>query len=223
MKKGLKVLQRDWDGCQRCGLGQERQGRSVVFGWGNKDAKFLLLYEKPSESETDDFALMSFLLSEAKIDVDDTYLTPLVGCRPTMFVPETEGSEAQLRDREPAKEELKACRPRVQELLYRVDPRLIFTFGSLAYTQLVKKADRGIYTSLDKAIGEMFVARMPGRMAPEVTYDVIPLLSMKAIMASPSSAAHGPLATTIAALHKGNIYASFLHRADKRDAEALGF
>lgn len=231
MGKGLKVLAERWQGCQRCKLGKERERQEIVFGLGKPTAKYLLIYDTPTEidvhaalpmagSEGD---LLAALVEQARIKLEDVYCTPLLGCRPTVLLPETGSEPARLVDRAPVAEELNACAPRWKELIYRLDPLVIFTLGADPFAQLVRGPDRGKYKALEKAIGELFITRVPGRWIPEVTYDVIPLMSMKQIMAKPSHAAHGPLATTARHLHKGRAYAEFLIKTGVRDAAAAGF
>jgi uracil-DNA glycosylase family 4 len=229
--KGLKTLAQEWHGCQRCSLGSEREGMKIVFGDGARRAKFLLLYDVPTAHDAALGAPMSGregevlleLLEHAGIAIHDVYCTPLLGCRPVLLLPETADQQAQIADRAPAKEELAACSPRVQEIIYRVDPLVIFTLGDLAWKALVKPKGRGQHTSLDKALGYIFSTTVPGRWIKEVPYSVVPLLSMKQVISQPSYASHGPLHTTARHLHKGRVYAEFLEKAGQRDAKAAGY
>lgn len=231
MSFGLKVLADAWQGCTRCGLGEERPRHEIVFGAGRRSAKYLLVYDTPTANDVEQAGPMSGkegdelvnLLEEAGIALRDVYCTPIVGCRPLTFVPETELLEAHVLDRAPNKKEVTACYPRVQEIIYRVDPLVIFTLGVVAWKVLVKPHDRGRFTSLDKAVGELFTTRISGRWLPEVPYDVISLLSIQQILSQPSYAAHGPRATTARYLHKGRHYAEYVEQTGKRDRRAAGF
>lgn len=231
MGKGLKTLAQEWHGCRRCSLGSEREGTKIVFGDGARRAKFLLLYDVPTAHDAALGAPMSGregevlldLLQHAGILVQDVYCTPLLGCRPVLFLPETADQQAQIADRAPVKEEIVACSPRVQEIIYRVDPLVIFTLGDLPWKALVTPKLRGPHTSLDKALGNLFTTTVPGRWIKSVTYSVVPLLSMKQVIAQPSYASHGTLHTTARHLHKGRVYAEFLEKAGQRDAIAGGY
>jgi uracil-DNA glycosylase family 4 len=226
----LSALENEWHDCQLCPLSRTRTQRSIVFGGGLPQAKFLFVYPSPSaadEEEGGPFAgraaqLIQDLAHRARMNLTDCYATPLVGCRPTQLQPATETDPEQLVDRDAASNELEACRPRVHEIIYRLDPQLIFAFGVEAWRALVLPKDRGGFTALDKAIGELFVTRIPGKLLDEVTYDVMPLLSINQILATPSSAKHGSLNTTAKYLHKGAQYVSFIEQANQRDAEAAG-
>src|SRR4051812_36654498 len=108
MKKQLKVLAEDWQGCQRCGLGKERAGPKIVFGIGKSTAKYLLIYDTPSESDASlgvamtsrEGDLLAALLEKAGIALPEVYATPLVGCRPTIFTEATTDRSARLADRD---------------------------------------------------------------------------------------------------------------------------
>ncbi len=230
MKKSmsLRVLSEHWHNCTRCKLGEERRGDgNIVFGYGNPKARFLVIYDTPTPYEAAAGVPMSGregdlfvdLLKAAKLSVDDIYVTAMLGCWPSMSLPETQDRPAREVDRDPEKEEIVACLPRVLEIIYRVDPLVIFTMGALPFKTLVRTGSR----SLDKSIGEMFTAVIPGRTLPEVAYDVIPLMGIRAIMMSPSYADHGPLATTAEHLAKGRNYATWLETTRLRDARAAGY
>lgn len=231
MKKRLKALASRWHDCKRCGLHEERAKPNIVFGIGRNTAKYLLVYDAPTDIDVE-FAqpmsgregdLLAELLEKAGIEFADVYCTPLLGCRPTLYVPETADQVARIMDRGGTAKEFAACAPRVTELIYQIDPLVIFTMGDDAWRQLVATKDRGQAKSLDKAIGDLFVARVTGRWLPEIIYDVIPLLSMKQIIAQPSFAAHGPIATTINHLTKGRMYGEFVEKTGLKDAQAAGF
>lgn len=227
MAKGLNVLSNAWHGCQRCDLSKERSGLRIVFGFGEPTAKYLLVYESPSEADAaaglpmvgQEGDLLIDLLTRANIPPAEVYCTPLVGCRPTVVLAATEYEVGRIADREPSAEEFKACAPRLKEIIYRLDPLIIFTLGPGPFSQLVRGPDRR-NTGYEKALGDLFVTRVPGRWLTEVRYDVIPLMSMPQIMQKPSTAAHGPRATTAEHLTKGRAYATFLEKTGRRDAQA---
>lgn len=231
MVKSLKlnVLADHWHNCTRCKLSEMRSGPNIVFGFGNPKAKYLLVYDAPTMVDAQagqpmagrEGELLLDLLKAAEFELKDIYCTPMVGCWPAVLLPATSEKPAHYIDREPDKEEIVGCLPRVNEIIYRVDPLVIFTMGALPWRVLTKPGKQ--YSSLDKALGELFTALIPGRCVPDVPYEVIPTLSMKQILASPSYAAHGPLATTAKHLMKGRAYATWLEQTRQRDAKSAGY
>lgn len=221
-KVHLKRLRESWTNCTRCPLEQGRCKRPIVFGAGSSTADFLFIYDTPTEQDADTSSPMSGDHGDLLVDLMETagikntvsYCTPLLGCRPTILLHATDTDPERIADRAPSKEELEACRPRVDELIYRIDPRLIFTLGDLPWKALVKAKDRGTDTTLDKAVGKIQLTRVQGKICV-VDYPVIPLLSMKQILASPGSAKHGPLATTIKYLTQGLRHVDYVKNSDK--------
>lgn len=230
MFEGLKALSAEWQNCQRCPLSAERPCANIVFGAGSVSAKYLFVYEAPTEGDAQhalpftgkEGYLIQEILNLAEVNHSDVFCAPLVGCRPTLYQAATADHDERVLDREPTKEELAACLPRVQQLIYRVDPLIVFTFGNLAYRTLVRTKDRR-NLSLDKAVGELFTIRVPGKLFDEVPYDVMPLMGIAKILANPSRARHGTLATTARHLMKGARYARFVEETSQRDAKAAGY
>ncbi len=228
MSLDLNELNLEWRRCTRCGLSKERPDRDIVFGAGNPKADFLFIYDVPTAHDVqaqtptmgDEGELLASILSLAKIEPREVYRMPLLGCRPTIVLPAIDGAAPRIENRAPTSEELGACAPRVAEIIYRVDPLLIFALGDVAFKTLVRAKDRGTFTTLDKAVGELFPTYVKGRFFTEIRYDVMPLMSMQQIMAAPSTAPHGPHATTVDQLHKGATYVRFAKAARERDAKA---
>lgn len=229
----LKTLAHEWHDCQRCKLAKDRPRAEIVFGVGSRHARFLLIYDAPSEgdaalatpfSDTPGQVLLD-LLKGAEIHPREIYCTPLVGCRPVTLLPATANAPARLTSRTPEKEEIAACFPRIHQLIYRIDPCVIFAMGELTYKTLVRGKDRDNHNTVEQAVSasELFRTRLPGRWMPELHYDVIPLLPMKKLIDVPSLAEHGPLATNVLHLNRGKIYADFIERTGGRDTRAAGF
>jgi uracil-DNA glycosylase family 4 len=229
MKKSLslRVLADHWHGCTRCKLSEDRQNPAIVFGYGSRRAKYLFIYDTPSAGDAEmghpmtgrEGDLFVDLLKAAKISMDEIYVTPMVGCWPARLLPDTADKPAHWIDRDPEKEELIGCLPRVEEIIYRIDPLLIFTMGMLPWRTLCHPSK----ASLEKAVGDRYTAHIRGRHLPQVPYDVIPLLSIRAMVASPSYAHHGPLASTARHIMRGATHAAFLDETRKRDALAAGY
>lgn len=229
-RKRLMQLQDEWLHCRKCDLHKSRGRAPVVFGAGRPSASYFFLYEVPSEA---DEALSSPLQNEAgnvfadiiqgaSIDKADCYATPMLGCRPTVLLPETADQPERVAPRAAQKEEIEACGDRVRKLIYALDPVIIFTMGDLPWKYLVKPKDRGIATKLEVAVGDIFVTRLPGIYHHEITYPVIPLLSMDYLLKNPSVATTGPITITIAHLIKGRRHAEYLKAQSAKDIKAQG-
>ena len=159
----LKALQQLWAGCEACPLSKER--KNTVFGWGNPDSQIMVIGEAPGEQEDAHGVpfvgqagqiLHQFLgdvsarqdvvnaylavtakkqppavLAKAKMDLMDLlgqefYFTNVVMCRP----PE---------NRDPIPKEIEACRARLLEQIYIVDPVIIVAAGRIASEALLGK------------------------------------------------------------------------------------
>lgn len=187
----LKRLQYAWNSCQGCGLCEYRN--SVVFGYGNPNAQVLIVGEAPGENEDREGfpfigaagQLLDQYLGYASIRpevqdlvetinrsksaavadrrelrnllLDEFYFTNVVMCRP----PE---------NRDPIPKELEACRTRLFEQIYIIDPVLIVTAGRIATEALVGKK-----VSITSARGDLFDIDIPGR-TQNIRYPVLAVL-----------------------------------------------
>ena len=135
----LTVMQEAWSSCQGCMLSEKR--RSVVFGYGNPDAQILVVGEAPGSNEDREGVpfvgqagqMLDQFLTIVSVDPQLAefaekeefppgemrpilqhyfYFTNVVGCRP----PE---------NRTPTPGEISACKTRLHEIIYQVDPVLI--------------------------------------------------------------------------------------------------
>lgn len=226
-RKRLVALRQDWIQCTRCALHEQRYNDrgNIVFGAGSPGATFFFLYDVPAEEDEavgspmsgDHGKMLLDLMGHAKIDNKLAYCAPLLGCRPKMIIPATDDAVERVVDKAPLKEEIVACTPRVLELLYVVDPQVIFAVGDLAWKFLVKPKDRGIQGTLDKARGDIFVHRRAGIYHHEITYPVIPILGMKQLFQNPSNSATGPLTLAIRDLTKGRMHVEYVKAAADKD------
>lgn len=191
--EALGWLQQSWNACRGCGLCEGRN--SVVFGYGNPNAQVMIVGEAPGENE--DRTGLPFVgaagqlldqylgYSSAREDIrelietinknkksnhadtdrkglrnlllDDFYFTNVVMCRPP-------------DNRDPLPKELEACRPRLLEQIYLVDPIVIVAAGKIAATAVIGKK---ITITQDR--GEMFDVEIPGRIQ-NIKYPVIAIL-----------------------------------------------
>jgi uracil-DNA glycosylase family 4 len=123
--------QRKWKQCQKCELCRTRQ--NVVLARGKVPATVLLVGEAPGASEDligKPFVgpagrLLDQLIEQSLGDLSYC-VTNLVGCIPIG----EEGSKVA----EPDKKRILACRPRLQEIIELVKPKLLVRIGKLSQT-----------------------------------------------------------------------------------------
>lgn len=123
----LDQVERAWDGCQKCDLSAHR--RQIVHWRGDPDAKLFIIGEGPGADEDAEglpFAgasgrLVDELLKRAGIQPSGVFIANMVGCRLPGL-------------RAPDRDELKACAPRLQQMLRIVSPRVLLLFGPTAAT-----------------------------------------------------------------------------------------
>jgi uracil-DNA glycosylase family 4 len=223
-QKKLRVLRDKWSGCTKCTLAKLRGNADIIFGAGPFDADFLILTEGPTEEDVYDGVLLSGaegslvegMLEKAEIDpVKNVFRTSLVACRPYVILPATDTEAARTQGRSPDKTEIEACWPRLEEIIYLVDPRIIIAMGADPWKTLVDPKHRGTHTKVTTAAGELFDTWIAGRLR-QVRYPVLATLSPKQLIANPSSAAHGPISTTIEAFMKASRYVSLLKKEESK-------
>lgn len=223
-QKKLRVLRDKWMGCTKCGLSKLRGNASVVFGAGPYNADFLVLMDAPTIEDVEQGVLLcgeagqlvEDMLLKAEISpTKDVFQTSLVGCRPYVVIPATDDMPERQQDRGPDKSEIDTCWPRVQEIIYLVDPRIIIAMGDEAWKALVATKARGPHTTISSAAGELFETWVPGRLRP-VRYPVLATLAPKHLIQNPSVAAHGPIASTIEAFMKAARYVNLLKKDESK-------
>lgn len=223
-QKKLRVLRDKWVGCTKCSLSKLRSNASIVFGNGPYNADFLLLMDAPTIDDVEQGVLLcgevgqlvSDMLEKADIDpIKEVFQTSLVGCRPFSVIPATEDTPERQQDRGPDKSEIDTCWPRIQEIIYLVDPRIIIAMGDEAWKALVTTKSRGPHTTISSAAGELFDTWIPGRLR-QVRYPVLATLAPKHLIQNPSVAAHGPIATTIEAFMKASRYVNLLKKDETK-------
>jgi len=157
-------LERAARSCVACGLAEGRT--QVVFGVGRRDPVLMLVGEGPGAEEDrrgEPFVgraggLLTALLADIGLRRDDTYIANVVKCRPP-------------NNRDPAPDEIAACRPYLDAQIRFCAPRVIVTLGNVATRALL-----GTREGITKLRGRSFP--LPG--AGEVT--VIPTLHPAAVL-----------------------------------------
>ena len=159
VRKTLPVLYNEWDKCRACTLGTRREavGGGLVFGEGVSRG-ILFVGEGPGANEEEQgrpFAgnagsLIRDILERLKFE--DFYFTNLVCCRSCEPVLDQStgqpvirkgrrGSpgEVLMKDSIPLPVQIEACRPRLMEQIYLLDPVLIVAVGATAAEHLLGK------------------------------------------------------------------------------------
>lgn len=158
-------LREEWVTCRRCPLREERE--NVVFGEGNPDADILIIGEAPGEFEDkegrpfvgESGEILNKFLDISKLDREtDLFITNVVGCRPTIENVDDRTGELRTDNRAPNKIEKEACRERLMDIIYMVDPMIIVTVGAVPLQALTGKT-----TPITKIRGMVQTMALPAR------------------------------------------------------------
>jgi uracil-DNA glycosylase family 4 len=133
----LEQLRETALGCTRCPLCAGRT--QVVFGVGHPEAELLFVGEGPGREE--DLAgepfvgrsgklLDRLMAEEIGVTRAECYIANVVKCRPP-------------NNRDPAPDEIEACRPYLEAQIALIDPAVVVTLGNFA-TQLLLDTAEGI-------------------------------------------------------------------------------
>lgn len=174
----LKELKYTYKDCTRCALCSDRS--SVVFGRGNPNAKILIVGEAPGPDEdaygvpfygTAGAYLVSLMAKAwpeedkafaeiAKLRDDTAFMeaaseyfedlcfyTNAVMCKPK-------------REVDPKKSEIDACRNRLLEIIYTVDPDVIIACGAVAASAIVGKLIK-----IKKHLGKLMDVPIPSHVS----------------------------------------------------------
>jgi uracil-DNA glycosylase len=164
-RKTLPVLEQEWNGCTRCELGHRRvaTGGSFVFGEG-RPGGILFVGEGPGKEEEahgrpfigPSGRLLRDILTRYRFE--HYYITNLVSCRscepwldennnPRMTRSRPGGPLIpKFRDQVPTPPQIAACRQRLIEEIYMVDPIVIVALGASAAGALLQENSVAITT-----------------------------------------------------------------------------
>ncbi len=179
-RKTLPVLRSEWETCQQCELGFYRDSveGSFVFGEGDPGG-VMFIGEGPGkdeESEGRPFVGKSgqfFRNIISAVGFDRYYVTNTVSCRSWIYDYDGEGNvrrdfktgEPRRKDSAPIVPHMNACKPRLIEEIYIVDPALIVTLGGSAAESVLGKP-----VTMQSMSGELLVAEVPGAtLRPSLT------------------------------------------------------
>lgn len=197
-REEITELARDWEDCRRCGLHRTRN--NVVFGEGNPEADILVIGEAPGEHEDlkgrpfigqagdvlDDFVGAMYLDRDI-----DLFVTNAVGCRPTLASEDERTGQTRIDNRPPTKDERAACKSRLLETIYLVDPLLIVTLGRVPYQVLFGKVPK-----MESLRGNIQTFRMEGRQI-EIKYPVMPIYHTAYLLRTHDKREEGPWGKTM--------------------------
>jgi DNA polymerase len=135
-REDLVALYHEAKECTLCPLSQTRT--NLVFGAGNADADLMFVGEAPGQQEDLQGIpfvgragkLLDQLLDEVGLARGDVFIANVLKSRPP-------------GNRDPAPEEIEACKPYLFRQVELIEPKVICTLGNFA-TKLLTRSSRGI-------------------------------------------------------------------------------
>jgi DNA polymerase len=187
----LNNLSTSYSNCTKCNLCNEGRN-NVVFGYGSSQARILVIGKAPSDEEDREGIphigingrVLDYLLAsesgipELEMDsssfkrdkfftwkdhyevknklINFVYYTNIVLCKPP--------------NRDPEASEVKACKDRLLETIYTIDPTIILSVGKVPTSLLMGKV-----VTITKMRGQIFDFYLQGK-ANLIAYPVMPIL-----------------------------------------------
>lgn len=153
MYETWEELENSIKACNKCKLCSGR--KNIVFGCGNKNADFMFIGEGPGADEDiqgEPFVgkagqLMNKAFEALEIERSDVYIANIVKCRPP-------------QNRNPEKDEAKACMDYLRNQVILVKPKIIVLLGSVALKNILGD-EYGITNSRGKWIEKKGIWYMP--------------------------------------------------------------
>ena len=132
MNDEIKALAHRCENCRNCPLGSTRT--NLVFGVGRAPSELMFVGEGPGEQEDlqgEPFVgpagkLLDDMLEMIGLDRTRVYIANTVKCRPP-------------QNRDPAEEEMNACRPWLEQQIALVNPKIIVCLGRIAAGEMIRK------------------------------------------------------------------------------------
>jgi uracil-DNA glycosylase len=153
--------------CERCEIAARRRG-PPVWGAGDLNADIMIIGEAPGRHDEktgmpftgQSGELLDDVLSIIDIDRSSIRITNAVMCRPC-------DHDNWKKSIAPTDAEVKACRPRLYEEIYHVDPLLIIAMGTHAAKALLGNV------SIGSVRGEVAAFTIPSRVKGNLTYEAM--------------------------------------------------
>jgi DNA polymerase len=128
--EGLEHIREDLGDCHRCGLSAKRT--HIVYGEGDPNARLVFVGEGPGYEEDRSGRpfvgpagqLLTKIIEAIKLSRDQVYICNVIKCRPP-------------GNRNPAPEEIDACRPFLERQIAAISPEVICTLGTFAAQTLL--------------------------------------------------------------------------------------
>jgi DNA polymerase len=128
--EGISQIRDDLGQCRRCGLSAGRT--HIVFGEGDPNARLVFVGEGPGFEEDRSGRpfvgpagqLLTKIIEAIKLSRDQVYICNVIKCRPP-------------GNRNPAAEEIAACRPFLERQVAAIRPEAICTLGTFATQTLL--------------------------------------------------------------------------------------
>lgn len=169
-------------GCRKCNLYRNRKNNDVLAGFGSSTADILILTDAPSMTDYDNRELLSddngrlFLNMLEMVWYEDDYemdkIRDLYGedyfynlrdylSKHIFFAPV---AACPIQDKtKVADEEAKACRERIYDLIYAVDPLIIIGLGDVP-----RKHIFGVKQPTNKCRGAVYDIKVPSRFSDRI-------------------------------------------------------
>lgn len=181
-RRPLEDLRAEWQQCTRCELGERRQLTRGKFVWGEGQPRgILFLGEGPEQDEErtgrpfvgeEEENIVRQIVQKLGIE-PISYFTHIVSCRSCvhdtsaggepLFFQHNGKKYPKYRDQPAAEAQIQACKPRLYEEIYLVDPLIIIALGAKAATALTNRT-----VSLVKEAGAEQEITIPGVMRTAV-------------------------------------------------------
>jgi uracil-DNA glycosylase len=150
-ERAIDLAARTVDHCRKCAIGSTR--RNAVYGEGDPCAQLMVVGEGPGETEDKlgrPFVgrageLLDKMLLAIGLPRESVYICNTVKCRPTL------DTGQRLANRAPTPEEMRNCRPYLDEQIEIIRPRVILALGAPA-----AKSFMGERFSITKQRGQWF-------------------------------------------------------------------
>jgi DNA polymerase len=188
----LTVLQQEYSACTKCKLCPTRT--NVVFGIGNPNARILVLAEAPGKDEDEEGVpligasgrILDWILAKESGLPELQMLSTSFTTKKNFAWPDHRKAKQLLMqfifytntvlcrppdNRDPERDELKACRNRLMQTILTVDPTVIIATGAIANKVILGKVSVNILRSR----GTIQDVEIEGGRVP-VTYPVVSIL-----------------------------------------------
>lgn len=185
MTRKLEVFRQKWKDCTACSLGVQReaQGHQTVMGEGSQGGILFINDTVTWQEEKHGVHLahkdhgVFFRGLLTRLNFKQTYITGVVLCRSCVPYIDPETGRQKIMnapgrlpmlgwsDRQPSKPHVDACRERLHEEIYAVDPCIIVTLGQQASEALIQKP-----INIQQKHGKALTIDIPGRgVVPSLT------------------------------------------------------